>query len=130
MNTPPSDLIARIDAARDAVAAAAPAPPRIGLILGSGLGAFAETLDDAAVVPYGRIPGWPVSTVDGHAGRLVLGTLAGVPLAIMQGRVHLYEGYEAWEIAFPPRVLARAGCRALVVTNAAGGSTRSSSPAT
>lgn len=121
MNAPPPDLIARIDAARDVVTAAAPARPRIGLVLGSGLGAFAETMDDAAVIPYGRIPGWPVSTVEGHAGRLVLGSLAGVPLAIMQGRAHLYEGYEAWEVTFPTRVLARAGCEALVVTNAAGG---------
>ncbi len=117
---PPSDLAARLERARDRVARAAEVAPRVGLILGSGLGAFAETLADAAVVPYTDIPGWPVATVQGHAGRLVLGRCGSLPVAVMQGRVHLYEGYAPWQVAFPTRVLRLLGCRALVVTNAAG----------
>lgn len=118
---PPADHAARLERAREHVAASVSLQPRIGLILGSGLGAFAETLADAAVVPYGEIPGWPVSTVQGHAGRLVLGRCDRVPVAVMQGRVHLYEGYAPWQVVFPTRVLRLLGCEALVVTNAAGG---------
>ena len=89
-------------------------------MLGSGLGAMAETLDDPVVVPYQRIPGWPVSTVEGHAGRLVAGRVGDVEVVVMQGRVHLYEGYAPWQVVFPTRVLALLGCESLVVTNAAG----------
>lgn len=116
----PADLVGRLDSARDSIAARVRLRPRIGLILGSGLGAMAETLDDAAVIPYGDIPGWPISTVAGHSGRLVIGRSEGVALAVMQGRVHLYEGYAPWEVTFPTRVLALLGCRALLLTNAAG----------
>ncbi|HJO04406.1 MAG TPA: purine-nucleoside phosphorylase [Acidobacteriota bacterium] len=116
----PADLVGRLDTARDLIAARVRLQPRIGLILGSGLGAMAETLDDAAVIPYGDIPGWPISTVPGHSGRLVIGKCEGVPLAVMQGRVHPYEGYAPWEVAFPTRVLALLGCQALLLTNAAG----------
>ena len=99
--------------------------PRIALVLGSGLGAFADSLTDAARVPYAEIPEFPQSTAIGHAGRLVIGNVAGiagaVPVAAMQGRVHLYEGYSVHEVTFPIRVFARMGIRAVILTNAAGG---------
>ncbi len=98
-----------------------PLRPRIGVVLGSGFGAFADELHDAAAIPYESIPHFPRSTTFGHAGRLVLGTLDNLPLAVMQGRAHLYEGYSAKQVAFPMRVLARMGIRAVVLTNAAGG---------
>lgn len=95
--------------------------PRIALVLGSGLGAFADELTEAAAIAYERIPGFPLSTAKGHAGRLVIGRAGEVPVAAMQGRVHLYEGYSAREVAFPLRVLGRLGVRAAILTNAAGG---------
>lgn len=95
--------------------------PRIAVILGSGLGGFADELREAAVIPYEDIPHFPKSTAIGHVGQLVIGNIDGVPLAVMQGRVHLYEGYTAHQVAFPVRVLARLGVRAVVATNAAGG---------
>jgi purine-nucleoside phosphorylase len=98
--------------------------PRIGLVLGSGLGGFADSLADATGVPYAEIPAFPQSTVIGHAGRLVVGKTGSVAVAAMQGRVHLYEGYSAQEAAFPIRVFARMGIRAVILTNAAGGINR------
>jgi purine-nucleoside phosphorylase len=95
--------------------------PRVAVVLGSGLGAFAEQLVGATAIPYARIPGFPRSTAVGHAGRLVIGSADGVPVVAMQGRVHLYEGYSAREVTFPMRVLGRMGIRATVLTNAAGG---------
>jgi purine-nucleoside phosphorylase len=95
--------------------------PKIGLVLGSGLGAFADHLAGAAGIPYSQIPCFPHSTAVGHAGQMVIGKAAGIPVAVMQGRVHLYEGYSASEVAFPTRVLGRMGIRALILTNAAGG---------
>ncbi|MFC6644953.1 purine-nucleoside phosphorylase [Granulicella cerasi] len=95
--------------------------PVVGIILGSGLGNFASQVENADVIPYDEIPGWPLSTVEGHSGKLVLGTIAGVPVAVMQGRVHAYEGYEMNEVVFPMRVLGMLGCKKLIVTNAAGG---------
>ena len=95
--------------------------PRIAVILGSGLGAFADDLTDAARIPYEKIPGFPPSTAIGHAGRLVIGKAGDIAVAAMQGRVHLYEGYSAREVAFPMRVLGRMGVRAAILTNAAGG---------
>ena len=95
--------------------------PRLGLVLGSGLGSFADALADAIRIPYSTIPFFPQSTAIGHAGQMVIGTCADVPVAVMQGRVHLYEGYSAQEVAFPIRALARVGIRALILTNAAGG---------
>jgi len=94
--------------------------PRIGLILGSGLGALADEADAAAIIPTAEIPDWPVSTVQGHAGRLVLGTLADQPVIILQGRVHYYEGYTMAQVGLPVRVMQRLGVEILVVTNAAG----------
>ena len=95
--------------------------PSVGLILGSGLGDFAERLEDAVRIDYADIPHFPVSTVSGHAGRLVVGTLAGVTCVAMQGRVHFYEGHSAAEAALPARVLVALGARTLIITNAAGG---------
>ena len=95
--------------------------PRVGVVLGSGLGSFADQLSGAVQIPYASIPHFPQSTAIGHAGRMVIGAANGIPLAIMQGRVHLYEGYSAQQVAFPIRVLGRMGIRALILTNAAGG---------
>jgi len=94
--------------------------PKVALVLGSGLGAFAEELSSATRIPYTKIPGFPRSTVMGHAGQLVIGKLGEIPVAVMQGRVHLYEGYSAKEVTFPMRVLGRLGIRAAILTNAAG----------
>jgi purine-nucleoside phosphorylase len=95
--------------------------PRIGLVLGSGLGSFADQLSDATRIPYANIPFFPRSTAVGHAGQMVIGTAVGIPVAAMQGRVHLYEGYSAKEVAFPIRVLDQMDIHAVVLTNAAGG---------
>ncbi|MBX6395062.1 MAG: purine-nucleoside phosphorylase [Alicyclobacillaceae bacterium] len=95
--------------------------PRVALILGSGLGDLAESFADAVAIPYADIPEFPVSTVVGHAGRLVFGRLGEVPVVAMQGRFHLYEGYTPEQVAFPVRVLRALGAEILIVTNAAGG---------
>jgi len=95
--------------------------PKIALVLGSGLGAFADEFSDAKKVPYAKIPNFPRSTAIGHAGQLVLGKVDGVEVAGMQGRVHLYEGYSPQQVAFPVRVFARMGVKAVILTNAAGG---------
>jgi purine-nucleoside phosphorylase len=95
--------------------------PQIGLVLGSGLGGFADSLADATRIPYADIPAFPRSTAIGHAGQLVIGKSGSVPVAVMQGRVHLYEGYSAQQVAFPMRVFGRMGIRAVILTNAAGG---------
>ncbi len=102
--------------------------PRIGLVLGSGLGAFADDLASAARIDYRRIPHFPRSTAVGHAGKLVIGKVGDVAVAAMQGRVHFYEGYSLKEIIFPMRVFARMGIRAVILTNAAGGINRSYRP--
>ncbi len=95
--------------------------PRVGLVLGSGLGGFADSLSEAVRVPYAEIPAFPRSTAIGHAGQMVIGKAGSVSVAAMQGRVHLYEGYSAQEVAFPMRVFGRMGIRAVILTNAAGG---------
>lgn len=95
--------------------------PRVGVVLGSGLGGFASRLTDRLEIPYETIPHWPVSTAEGHAGRLILGRLGELPVAVMAGRAHLYEGYRPDQVVFGVRVLGRLGARALVLTNAAGG---------
>lgn len=98
-----------------------PLRPKIGLVLGSGLGGFADELTEATRIPYTNIPFFPRSTAIGHVGQLVIGNAAGVPVAAMQGRVHLYEGYSAKEVAFPMRVFDCMNIHAVIVTNAAGG---------
>ncbi len=95
--------------------------PKIALVLGSGLGAFADELTNATRIPYEKIPGFPSSTAIGHAGRLVIGNANGIAVAAMQGRVHFYEGYSSQEVTFPMRVFGRLGIRAAILTNAAGG---------
>jgi purine-nucleoside phosphorylase len=95
--------------------------PKIALVLGSGLGGFADEFANAVRIPYAKIPHFPRSTAIGHAGQLVVGTVEGVDVAGMQGRVHLYEGYSAQDVAFPMRVFARMGVKAAILTNAAGG---------
>jgi len=94
--------------------------PAIGVVLGSGLGAFADALEDAATVPFADIPHFPASTVVGHGGALVVGRSRGVPVSILKGRVHHYEGYSLEQVVFPVRVLGRLGVGTLVITNAAG----------
>lgn len=95
--------------------------PQIAVVLGSGLGAFADELESATRIPYARVPNFPRSTAVGHAGQLVIGKSAGLAIAAMQGRVHLYEGYSPAQVAFPMRVLSRLGIRTVILTNAAGG---------
>ncbi|MFI5183916.1 MAG: purine-nucleoside phosphorylase [Vicinamibacteria bacterium] len=97
-----------------------PLRPAIGVVLGSGLGAFARSLEKAVTIPYGEIPHFPSSTAIGHKGELVIGMSHGVPVAVMAGRVHLYEGYTPQQVVFPVRVLGRMGVKTLVLTNAAG----------
>jgi len=102
--------------------------PVLGLILGSGLGSYADAFQNRTVIPFSNLPHFPSSTVLGHSGNLVLGDAEGVPAVALQGRVHLYEGYSAAEVAFPARVLGALGIRQLIVTNAAGGINTAFSP--
>jgi len=95
--------------------------PQVAVVLGSGLGAFAEELENPVAIPYASIPGWPSSTAIGHAGRLVFGKLAALDVAVMAGRVHLYEGYSPAQVTFGVRVLGLLGVRSMLFTNAAGG---------
>lgn len=98
-----------------------PVPPVVGVILGSGLGDFAAAVEDRVEIPYAKIPGFPASAVVGHAGVLVAGTLGGVPLVVLSGRIHFYEGHPMSAVVTPARVLGLLGCRDVIVTNAAGG---------
>jgi purine-nucleoside phosphorylase len=115
------DELSRAESAAQFLISKIKAPPKIALILGSGLGSFADDIEEAVRVPYTTIPHFPRSTAIGHAGQMVIGSVGKVPVAAMQGRVHLYEGYSAQQVAFPVRVFARMGARALMITNAAGG---------
>ena len=94
--------------------------PKIGIILGSGLGDLANAVEDPDVIPFNEIPHWPVSTVKGHQGKLVIGLLEGKPVLVMHGRVHYYDGYSIAQVTFPIRVMQRLGIENLIVTNAAG----------
>jgi purine-nucleoside phosphorylase len=120
-----SDHYTRAFAAAEYVRSMHKPEPRLAIILGSGLGNFAAQVEDATTIEYANIPNWPLSTVEGHSGKLVLGTIGGVSVAVMQGRVHAYEGYSMNEVTFPMRVLGLLGCTALIVTNAAGGINKS-----
>ena len=95
--------------------------PRVGIVLGTGLGALAREIETEAAIPYPDIPFFPRSTVESHRGQLVCGRLAGQTLLAMEGRFHLYEGYSPWQVTFPVRVMKELGCRLLIVSNAAGG---------
>jgi purine-nucleoside phosphorylase len=114
------DLIPRLAEAVKAIQSKTALRPVIGLVLGSGLGAFARSMDKGTVIPYAQIPHFPVATAIGHTGELVIGVKEGVPVAVMAGRVHLYEGYTVEQVVFPIRVLARMGVKTLIMTNAAG----------
>lgn len=105
-----------------------PVRPRVGMILGSGLNPLAEAISEATVIPYDAIPHFPVSTVQGHVGRLVIGYLEGQPVMVMQGRAHYYEGYSMAQVTFPVRVMQALGVEMLIVTNAAGGANMTYSP--
>ena len=117
-----SDFInlSEIDRAVEVIQRQISMKPRVGMILGSGLGTLAEKVEDAVIIPYGDIPSWPVSTVEGHQGRLVIGMLKGQAVLVMQGRAHYYEGYSMPQVGFPVRVMQRLGLEILIVTNAAG----------
>src|SRR5450759_2840916 len=95
--------------------------PRVGLVLGSGLGGLADALDLEAAVPFAELPGWPDATAPGHAGKLLVGLVQGVPVMVQQGRFHLYEGHSAGFVVQPVLLMGRLGARAVVLTNAAGG---------
>lgn len=113
--------LAHYDEAVAAIQARTSHRPQVGLILGSGLSGLADSVQDADSIPYGDLPHFPVSTVAGHAGRLVIGTLAGLPVCVMQGRFHYYEGYTLQQVTLPIRVMRRMGIGTLILTNAAGG---------
>ncbi len=98
-----------------------PGEPRVGLVLGTGLGALAREIDPEATIPYPEIPHFPRSTVESHKGQLVCGRLAGQCVVAMEGRFHLYEGYSPWQVTFPIRVMKELGCQLLIVSNSAGG---------
>lgn len=112
--------LAEIDQVADAIRSRTQYKPRVGLILGSGLGDLANAVAHADVIPYKDLPYWPLSTVPGHAGRLVIGLLENQPVIVMQGRVHYYEGYTMQEITLPVRAMQRLGVEVIIVTNAAG----------
>ena len=115
------DEFSRAEAAAEFIRSKTALRPEIALVLGTGLGDFAEGMADAVRIPYGEIPHFPRSTAIGHAGRLVVGRIAATPVAVMQGRMHLYEGHSIKDVAFPIRVFGRMGIRAVILTNAAGG---------
>jgi purine-nucleoside phosphorylase len=114
-------MFERVEAAAATILRRCGVPPETALVLGSGLGDFADTLADAVVMPYGDLPNWPATTVVGHAGRLVVGTVKGRRVAALAGRVHAYEGQPLGTVVFATRVMGRLGVKELVVTNAAGG---------
>ncbi len=114
-------MIQKIDEAVAFVRSRTALQPRVGVILGSGLGDVVDSIDVETAIPYGDIPGAKASTVLGHSGRMIFGHAGGLPVVVMQGRVHFYEGYEMGEVMFLSRVIGRLGIKALVVTNAAGG---------
>jgi purine-nucleoside phosphorylase len=114
-------LAAKIDEAALAIREKWSGTPRVGLILGTGLGGLAGQIEQEAVIAYGEIPNFPESTVESHAGQLVCGTLSGVPIVAMEGRFHFYEGYSMQQVTFPVRVMKALGVETLIVTNAAGG---------
>lgn len=125
-----SEMLEKIREAAAYVKSRTTLVPQVGIILGTGLGDFADALAVDTIVPYRDIPHFPRSTVESHAGELHLGTLGGRPVAVMKGRVHFYEGYDMRQVAFPVRVLKALGCATLIVTNATGGMNPNFSPGT
>jgi purine-nucleoside phosphorylase len=127
---PPVDQPARLDALEAAVRARTDLVPEVGIVLGSGLGGLADALEEAVAIPFADLPGWPAATAPGHAGRLLLGRLGGSPAVMLQGRFHLYEGYDPGLVIQPVLLFGRLGARAVVLTNAAGGLDPSFGPGT
>jgi purine-nucleoside phosphorylase len=127
---PPADQPARLDALEAAVRARTQLVPEVGIVLGSGLGGLADELDDQVAIPFEEMPGWPVATAPGHVGRLLLGVLAGRPVAMLQGRFHLYEGNAPGLVVQPVLLFRRLGAQVLVLTNASGGLDPSFGPGT
>jgi purine-nucleoside phosphorylase len=121
-------VLERIEEAASYIASRSSLRPEIGLILGSGLGVLADSLEEAVTVHYSDIPHFPVSTVEGHAGELLLGKIGGRPVLLMKGRFHMYEGYQGETVTFPIRVMQKLGITGLLVTNAAGGVNTSYDP--
>lgn len=117
----PAELPARLDALAAAVRARTDLVPRIGIVLGSGLGGLAAALAAPLAIPFSDLPGWPAASAPGHAGRLLLGHLAGVPVVMLQGRLHVYEGHAAGLVVQPVLLMGRLGARTILLTNAAGG---------
>ena len=120
----PAHFAARLDALAAVVRARTTLVPRVGLVLGSGLGDLAGSVEQAVAVPFAELPGWPAASAPGHAGRLLLGHLEGVPVVCLQGRLHLYEGHPAGLVVQPVLLMGRLGARVVVLTNAAGGVNR------
>ena len=118
---PPAEQPARLAALEAAVRARTDLVPRAGIVLGSGLGGLADELTDPIAIPFADLPGWPAATAPGHAGRLLLGRLAGVPVAMLQGRLHVYEGNDPGLVVEPVLLMGRLGATVVVLTNAAGG---------
>jgi len=118
----------KLKAAADWLQGRLPEPPAVGVVLGSGLGDFAEQMTDALTIQYSEIPGFPPAAILGHAGKFVAGRVRGVPAVVLSGRVHYYEGHPMSVVVFPARVLGLVGCRDVIVTNAAGGISRSLRP--
>jgi purine-nucleoside phosphorylase len=118
---PPAEQPARLEALERAVRERTDLVPVAGVVLGSGLGGLADGIDEAVAIPFEDLPGWPVATAPGHAGRLLLGTLGGTPVVALQGRFHLYEGNDPGLVVQPVLLFRRLGARVVVLTNAAGG---------
>jgi purine-nucleoside phosphorylase len=126
----PAEQPARLDALEAAVRARSDLVPEVGIVLGSGLGGLADELEDAVAIPFDELPGWPAATAPGHAGRLLLGRLAGRPVVMLQGRFHLYEGNAPGLVVQPVLLFGRLGAKIVVFTNAAGGLDPSFGPGT
>jgi purine-nucleoside phosphorylase len=118
---PPADQPERLALLEAAVRSRSDIVPRLGIVLGSGLGDLADTLDEPVAVPFAELPGWPAATAPGHVGRLLLGRLDGMPVALLQGRLHLYEGHDPGLVVQPVLLMGRLGARIVVLTNASGG---------
>jgi purine-nucleoside phosphorylase len=121
MNPDQFPSVEEIDSLANRIRESTELRPKVGMILGSGLGSLADSLESSTSLATDKLPGWPISTVEGHAGRLVIGMLEGIPVCVLRGRVHYYEGYSIARIGLPIRVLQRLGAELLIVTNAAGG---------
>src|SRR5271163_3360235 len=123
-----AELFDRIQEAVKEIRETTPSKPKVGIILGTGLGAFAHEITDQKVIPYGKIPHFPLSTVESHAGELVFGKLGPTPVVAMKGRFHRYEGYSLQQVTFPVRVMKALGIEYLLVSNACGGMNRDFNP--